>query len=134
MFGHQYTYSDDGRKKHHDLFAVVVHWWSKGNGGNRYGLVHVFTGAVPLTSDDHACQHQGLHPYGHEPHLPFAFSNFSLPPKMSTYLIEGDKALLPITALSTMSIGVLKKTKEESSPCLEKYAAKDLILWKVRYF
>lgn len=58
---------------------------------------------------------------------------------MSTYnlwcLIEGEQGPFPVTALSTTSIGALKKViKEENSNLLQKVDANQLILWKVHYF
>jgi hypothetical protein len=70
-------------------------------------------------------------------------ATFSLPPLhlhlkcLSTLwcLIEGDNVLFPVKILSTQFIAELKKEiKKEASPTLEKFDAKDLILWKVHYF
>ena len=50
-------------------------------------------------------------------------------------LIEGDKTPFPVNVLSTTPIDGLKTAiKDKSSPSLEKFDAKDLIIWKVHYF
>jgi hypothetical protein len=58
---------------------------------------------------------------------------------MATYtlwcLIEGDKSQFTVTIPIDSYIYDLKvKIKQERSPLLEKFPAKDLILWKVCYF
>ena len=50
-------------------------------------------------------------------------------------LVEGDKTPFSVNVLSTISIGELKSAiKDKTSPSLENFDAKDLIIWKVHYF
>jgi hypothetical protein len=50
-------------------------------------------------------------------------------------LIDGDNVLFSVKVLSTQIIAELKvEIKKEASRALEKFDAKDLILWKVHYF